>query len=498
MDTHVSTELNYKPAMSIAPSYKMTQLVAREGTSDVTLLAGQLTNVFEIRGDVFNLAQSNLYFDYKIGLQANKFINCYADTIPQIQMMELVTGDGKQLCYINNFAQYVKVMLKGNTHIDDYLQNDDTNILKRCNGANSSGSTTGTFSNGRIQSGAAGAGGGFVSAAVATAAGDVKVNVDGTFGADRGAVTGSVSASTNVNALRYSNDAVSLSYTENKYIFRSALGGDLTVQYRFKLGELKKTIFALNKDLFFNQTIFLRITWGNKYLNGWTTDAANLNPDTLVDASAQTISNLYLYLAKEKNPSVIADIMAKYASPEGLPPIIYENVIVDKTNRTASTNQTVSRIYSIGDGVRLKSITYSVFPNDETKNQTFDTNNINGSKVVSFRSLLNNERLYEFDVQCTTASGLDYMLMKPYLKKSVIQDRNQYQYNWHFSDCFDAACGPDEQDKFSTVSSGLALSQAPLKYDIYATTVNAAFNHYLFSVVERRIQVSQSMGVMLA
>ena len=68
--------------------------------------------------------------------------------------------------------------------------------------------------------------------------------------------------------------------------------------------------------------------------------------------------------------------------------------------------------------------------------------------------MLDNNRLQEFDI--SVASNLDYQLMYPYIKGSVIQNASIYRHNWFYLEDFSNLVNKDGKD--SNLSGGLDLS----------------------------------------
>jgi hypothetical protein len=138
-------------------------------------------------------------------------------------------------------------------------------------------------------------------------------------------------------------------------------------------------------------------------------------------------------------------------------------------------------------------------PAVETTNNTYNISNINGAKVVNYYDMLNNQRLVDFNINCTSPDYEDWIYHKDILRGSVLQSYNHYQYNWVHIRSFEEVVAPMDEDllpsPYQNLIHGLDLSQEQ-KYDWVGTTVNSGFNHYAFSICSKILQISQN-GIML-
>jgi len=207
------------------------------------------------------------------------------------------------------------------------------------------------------------------------------------------------------------------------------------------------------------------------------------------------LSSLVLYLAVEQNPVIEAELRSKVTSPEGfkiLCPYIFSN----KTN-LGSTSQNLALRYNRGHGLKLRKILWAPYNNTENINTAFDHDNTAGTaKVASFYSTVNNVRTTQFNVDLTQSQ--DWMLQKSRIKGSSILRSNEYQYNWVWCEDFGDYYCPSEKPlptPEANLVEGLSLDNE-IKYDVFATTTNNNFNHYIFAVTLRLLSVS-SGGIVL-
>jgi hypothetical protein len=145
----------------------------------------------------------------------------------------------------------------------------------------------------------------------------------------------------------------------------------------------------------------------------------------------------------------------------------------------------------------------------------------NKSKVQVFYTMLDNERLQEFNLVC--ANYDDYMLMRDYLKESVLQDADMFYYNWVWIEDFSNIANKKEKEADpDTLDVGLDLN-IEHKWDFYGLQMNTlanpavgattgtfvvadnvagsfstansnggSYNHYTFVVTQKLLTVSPS------
>jgi len=154
-----------------------------------------------------------------------------------------------------------------------------------------------------------------------------------------------------------------------------------------------------------------------------------------------------------------------------------------------STTQTVELRFDRNHGKKLRRIYHAPYHNTESGATAYARDNIKGlNTVTSFYSLLNNDRLQEFNVN--TANAEDYMILNPRIKDSCFPNVDSYQNNWFWVDDFTSEgplCKNSSQD--ITLSSGIDLNSEQ-KWSIYMTMANAReINHYNFVVTEKELLI---------
>ena len=282
--------------------------------------------------------------------------------------------------------------------------------------------------------------------------------------------------------------SASLNYVEPRYLQVSAqeAGGSesiITQQVQFKLKDIMNTFFAINKDVVFPEVLMLRLVWeaGNR-ISWYANSATDPNTGATASTGNHTASNVCLFLAVEQNQEIANSLQAKIASSGLNIPIDYVHSY--KTN-LSSTSQTVSLKFNAGHGQTLKKVIHAAFANTETTWYAYDHVNTSQSKISSFYSMLDNERLQEINLTCSTYD--DYLFLKKQLAGTPIMNANIYNANWFWCD--------DWSDRIDNknVVAGLPISGTEHKWDIYMTTANANHNHYTFAVCQKILSIGPNL-----
>lgn len=485
----ISKELDYKKAISSHPTYSYNRVLPLSG-SQRTLLnaAGGNETLFEIPTMVFNFAKSRFDFDMTVVANnvANNFTWIYKDVISPIRQIQVYTRAGLYLCDINYFNTYTKVTMKPLTKLADYL-NHDVGTYFQNGGVYLKGITT--FLHAPLT-------GENHAAAPATGAGPT------------------INSSTTTQ--RYDGTNSYTDYREPVYLDNTVSGNDGQVQatandgWTYKCSipfeRIKQCLLSLDKDLYFGgEVLILRIVWESTNRIAWVAPNANgaTNPLSIAGTpltNSSIIDNMTVYLAIEKNPAISTTIM-NMVSTSGLS-LLTDYIYPYKFNLGPANLQSLSLRLNRGHGRKLKRIITAIFENQETLAYAYECSNLTqtgiadvaavntvtktlGSKVLNFYSLLNNNRLQEFNLDCTV--GDDYKYLKPYLDGGVLQNWNIYANNWFWMDDFTDFNSPIYDDPNLDVGLPLDVEQ---KWDIYYTTTNNQFNHYAFVITQKMLTIN--------
>lgn len=483
--SQLSNQLDYKKESFIHPTYKLNKILPQSGSQSVTINTGGNDTMFEIPVKAFNLARSLLCFTIAPSVNAGAYYYAYKDVLTPIRQLQLYTRSGIYLCDLNEVPNFTKVTLKPETSLEEFL----------------------TYDNG-------------VDAGAAATKGTARYFAPN-------------NAASAANQRPQDSSAASKGYIEPQYVEPGTnVVASPVYQIVYPLGTLKNTIFALDKDIWANEILILRIVWNqaNRIIyNGG--NVAVPTTGVTVYAGGMNVTNLTLYLAVETNPEITNQLRSQVAG--GGINILIPYVYTYKTNLGPSASQTVSLRFNRGHGIRLSKIYHSVFNNNETVStgvdsvggnpftiaSAYDNDNraviaggvnalTNRSKVQVFYTMLDNERLQEFNLTC--ANNDDYMLLKDKIKGSVISSSDMFYYNWFWLEDFtgmeDRSAEPKNKDNLEV---GLDLS-IERKWDFYgqqmnntaatvnnilnstiaANTNNGQYNHYSFAITQKTLTIS--------
>ena len=429
--TEDPTRINYVAQTDLTPmnkplvsSIEYTRIAQQSGGTTVTQTTSAVESVFELPARVINFSKSSLMYTIVVpDPGATPKYNWIWGGGPAIRQIQLYSRSGVMLCDINNLQNYLGIITPLETKKDDCGMLDETTAPQitglECRGA--------------------------------------KI--------------------ANIHPAGSTND-------NNMYepLYLSKLGLDTTattVNYAIRLSLIKNSIFSLDKDLFFNETMLIKIVWNVRDAVGFYS-AAEDGPETTpgVLSGDVAISKLYLYLAMERNPLLAAAVIATVQNTGMIVNCPY--VYSFKNIPGASTSQNISIRLNRSNGTHLKKIIHSILPATETLNNRFDRSTV----VTSYYTSLNNQRLQQFDL--VASDQLDFMYNYENCKDSMINNLDTYNHNWFHLDKFEDNLSTDPN---SNVASGIPLS-IEQKYDINVTCAATAYNHYTFCITNRLLVIS--------
>lgn len=110
-----------------------------------------------------------------------------------------------------------------------------------------------------------------------------------------------------------------------------------------------------------------------------------------------------------------------------IPCVQTEKLSLNNLANGASASRDVYLNPTTHGGAILKIITCP-FANTENSDVAFDRSNVNGAKIVSYRTLLNDDQIQQFPINCQTANNDNYMIMKTQYDGSCTQNQNMAEY----------------------------------------------------------------------
>lgn len=462
----ISEELRYSKKELSHPKYKLHNLYPLSGLQTQTITAaGAQEIIFQLPVKVLNLSESILSFTMKPAGNAAGIHFAHLTPLSLIRQIQLYTQSGVYLADVQYVNKYLNVVYYPETKFDDFVKNP---VINR-----SSQNDYGifTFPNASQTGG------------VPTAEPPVAIINTTRNYLQRGCIN---AAGVLQEIGGVDSEQNTVSGKERMYYDAQTQAG-LNVNIQFPMKYLYNTIFDMNKDLYFGEVLQLRIVFDGRdsgYFDATT--AASVQTGYAVEPQDINVTNISFFCAIEQDLNIANQIINKVNTSGLTVPIPY--IYSYKTN-LSSTSQSLSLRFNRAHGKKLRRIYHAPSHNTETGIYAYMRDNIAGSKgVKNFYTLLNNDRLQEFNVDCTLAQ--DYMLLKHKLNNSCFINVDTYQYVWFWVDDFtseESLC--EKQSRDIMLSSGIDLSSEQ-KWDIYMTTNNArALNHYNFAITEKELRI---------
>lgn len=393
-EVKISKELNYKKMIGSGPAYRYTRLLQQSGGEEQKLLINSSsTSIFELPSDVMNLSKSKLMWVMNAPEENKKSIKIRTN-YPPIRRIVLKTRNGKTLVDIPNFpAFWVMVKDHCNSELYGRIGSDSAADMKNDALRIAAAKITGVcnFHN-RTHDGSS----------TITAAGSYngKISADGTADTTNAAI-----------------------YDTEQILVSSILedddndgDGDISVHCCLYLGDIFHTLFAIDKNLFFNESMNMEVEWleGNKFV--YTTTALNtVSTGAAAYTSTVNVSELALYLAIEQNDHNRNALMSKIAS-DGLH-LMVPYVHVNSQNLGTGTSVSTQVKYNRGHGKSLLRVYTAERLTADEKNTQNIFYNVNGVLTSSFYHQINSKRYEDNDID---EKSFDAYHLQDYLNKGSL------------------------------------------------------------------------------
>lgn len=429
------------------------QVFSTQFSQSVPINSSQTPVTLNLPPEVFNLSESYLCYQVSLPAVAANYIWTYADVPSEISHIQFYGANNQWICDLDNVQNYFKTVIKRETSLNDYDTLDPMNRL---------------------------------------CASNTLVN---SVPALRHGIAGAVSAPNPSNQ----------NYTEPAYFNVGGLGAAVNYQVQLPLKLIKNTVFALNKNLYFNQITYMKIYFGPKEKICYMS-TSNANPSSgtpVAYTGAGTISNVQLLLAVESNPDERRNLMERVKT-HGLQLLI--PYVQNFKNPNSGLNQSINIQLDIGQGRSLMKMFHSVFNNTEALDVAYDCNNcalnagnLVGHKIANYWTQLNGARIQNLTLDCLSfgeagASALpqsDYMTQKKSLYQSILDNSNSFQYNWSHMDDWTGFPTEYVQGDQSELISGVAMGGVPITWTMVANmATSTAYQHYTWAVFTKRLTIS--------
>lgn len=439
-----SSQIDYDQKMFSHPDYKFQLVPPNNFGQPITLGTSRVPIVFNIPAEVFNWAPTELLFKVEIPSAGVGRYTWYAlQALKEISQIQFYGQNGQFIVDIDNFQNYLDIVLKKELEREDFLTLDEL---------------TGVSQNNSL------------------------VNV---IPALRN------SNNTDANTPNLAAYPSSVNYTEPAYYKVTPTATALEYNVQFPMRLIKNTAFAIDKDMYYGNTTYLKLMFGPITKVCYSSDS-NANPSAgtkLTFPFTGSIKNLQLMIAAENNASIASMIRNKVES-SGMSYII--PYVQSYKNSNLGLKQNVNIPLDSGAGMTLMKVLHAVYNNIEDVDLAYDHANTSANeKILDYYTQLSSKRIQEINLDCTSAGPyFDYMQHKSQLKKSVLSNMDVYKYNWYHCDDFTGTEGEYTFDGNSCLISGVPLGNVSTTWTFTGASMrNSTFQHHTYVVLSRKLTI---------
>jgi hypothetical protein len=203
----------------------------------------------------------------------------------------------------------------------------------------------------------------------------------------------------------YTNDNVYLAKLDNLPEYtRITWLPNTHIRDNLPLKMLYNSIFAINENLYFNESLILKITWNAGEKFGYVIDNSN-NLTTNLN-KVPTINNVYLYLAINEGDKSFLKPMVKYEGFDITVP--YVHMYKAQAPDRPLTSHTLSYTLNKKHGHNLLRVLIGIYANNQNGARYCDLYNYNANKWVSYKTLLDGKPLQKEVLQVLNNSAYYY------------------------------------------------------------------------------------------
>lgn len=463
-----SDQISYQQKMFSHPDYRYQIQQPNTFGQPIYITSARSPVTINLPPEPYNLAQSTLNFQVLIPASTNGLYTwTYRDKLCEIGQIQLYGASPQYVADIDNLQNYLDIVEKKETSIDEFMTLDPLNVLYPSNSLNNVVPAL------RIGS----------------------------------AVTPNPSNKHYVEPAYFNVGSIANAATDAQC--QLAANGAVIYNVQYPLRLIKNSLFSIDKTIYWGQVMYLRLYFGTLSKLCYTsTSNAQPSAGTLAQwtpsasatsAASQNVSilNLQLMLAMEKNPAMVEQMKSGFMAGKSM---IIPWVQAFKNNNNGAT-QTISIQFTSGFGRTLMKVIHAPYNNTEFNDTAYDhANNDTGpiaQKVIQYYTQLNGARLQDLTLNCASANGAgytDYLQNRRHLRKSVLQNLNIYQYNWFHCDDF-CDFGPTyDQHNSGELISGVPLGALPLTWTFLGQQMtNANYQHYTYAVFSKKLSIGPGM-----
>lgn len=435
-----SEEIDYQKKAAAHSNYKFVRYSQVQGGQATTLsLTSTTQSQFEISGaNVINLSKSKLCFDLLTALTTSNYIYTTANALGLFDRLNITTRSGVVLADVSytDILGYLTASVRTKYMDFKYKNNNQNSTLI----------------------------------------------VPDTVAESRLIATSELMACNSTTAVNFNSmgSGCSIPYTEPAYLYRSAIGNASAISYQLDLSCFKDCICELDKSLLWNENLLINIYWNATTKYQWVcTSATDPSAGTPADANLPTMSNLFLYVAQDMNPSIKAQLASKIASG-GFSitiPYIYSQLLSTSTGTNIAIQQRLNRSY----GESLLRTYLGVF---NTTNKWYSTMDHDVAPITSYNTTMDYIKLQDFTL--ANSDSTDWLVNNQHFQGSCMLSQYQYYFNWIHIDNF---CANSVADTDPTVSDGLMLN-GDKTWAANLTVTSAAYRVYAFFVCQKTLTIA--------
>ena len=468
----INNSVNY-----VHPMYRYVRVYPTQQSAIILTDASPLETVLTLPNDVGNFYHSYFTFTYNLAANGGAYIynQLYSYFNAWFQSIRLTSNNSPEFLNIPQLSYYLNLITPVEHKYCELPTRDYDN--------------------------------GFTYMSCAQLANNRYISCDGAAGVPTTNQLIAIDASRPLNEVSYMN------YLPVAPLANTAITGT----YRFNLRDIKNSIFSLDKDIYWSDTLQMHVMWNplNKigFASGGT---AASNPGALggnqaaaagaaaaggaptgqrpLVSGAVTITNFALWIALENNENLRQSVKASFSKAGGeeiLVPVINQASVLNAAMTQQTYNVTISGVL----GSYLQKVIYAPYNGSfPYYNGAYEHSNLFGSRIQTYNTFINSKKLQENAIDCTSTVGTladDFNANRDSLKGSLITNYTQYQMLWHHIDKFDGHPGPEDKQlpyDNSEIISGWPLNE-PLVWTMQATTANVAITHMVFAVTLRKLSV---------
>ncbi len=484
-----SYQASTTPLSADRPVYQYVQQFANNVGATVALNGSSpSTAIWNLSGDVpWNFARSYLTFQFQATASTN--VTAIDVSCIPIDNITLQTTGGTVLGQLSNVAAYSKVMPALTTNFAEYANRGAVigattpagGFYTECDYLQPHGVISSLLScTGPV--------------AAITASGGAIIST-APMGYYTYGTTASPSVATISAAIPDANSGSTKSiYGRQRMVYAGANGAGVAVQFlaRIPFDAFVGSILAVDKDLLFGQNLQLVVNFAacNQFI--WDHSALAAANATVIDyTGAVTLNNCYLWMAKEVNGNIVADLRSK---KEVGYTVNIPYTFCGKNNTSATGLYAAPQMLSSGMGICLKRILNIVANGTQTRGLINDIDNVNGHKYTTVQTFLDASPLQQ--KQLSAGTGIeDYQYLKKFLENSAVSDVREFQIDSFFLDNF--ACSLDSGSDIlsnDTVNDGLMLGDSSKNYyaNFTLATGGSGANVLQYMTWLRRLYISPS------